>query len=88
MKNAPPSFTCPRCGFVSYNTNDIAHAYCVRCHVFTNDEVSDMSSVKPGPKELQLKALREARAARVKAIGKPKLKLVKTPKRGGGRRGK
>jgi hypothetical protein len=47
-----------------------------------------MSSIKPGPKELQLKAMREARAARVKAIAKPNLKLVKTPKRGGGRRGK
>jgi hypothetical protein len=52
------------------------------------NEVPDMTSFKPGPKELQLRALRKARAVRAKAIGKPKLKLVKPPKRGGGRRGK
>jgi hypothetical protein len=46
MKNAPPSFTCPRCGFVSYNANDIIHAYCVRCHAFTNDEDSELHAQK------------------------------------------
>ncbi len=30
----PPSFTCPRCGAVSHNPNDIRERYCGRCHVF------------------------------------------------------
>jgi hypothetical protein len=29
------SFTCPKCGMVSYNPNDIAHGYCGNCHDFT-----------------------------------------------------
>jgi hypothetical protein len=33
----PPSFTCPRCGAVSYNPNDIRERYCGRCHVFVDD---------------------------------------------------
>jgi hypothetical protein len=32
------SFTCPFCGAVSPNPNDIAQRYCVRCHVFVDDE--------------------------------------------------
>jgi len=27
-----PSITCPQCGMVSYNTNDIEHKYCGNCH--------------------------------------------------------
>lgn len=30
-----PSFTCPRCGAVSFNPNDMANRYCGRCHDFT-----------------------------------------------------
>lgn len=30
----PPSFTCPRCGLRSYNSNDIAQRYCGACHRF------------------------------------------------------
>lgn len=33
-KPPPPSFTCPRCGSVSYNPHDIENRYCARCHVF------------------------------------------------------
>jgi hypothetical protein len=33
----PPSFTCPCCGAVSYNLNDIANGYCGRCHWYTGD---------------------------------------------------
>lgn len=33
----PPSFTCPRCGAVSYNPHDISYRYCGRCHVFVDD---------------------------------------------------
>lgn len=36
-KRDRPSFTCPRCGAVSYNPNDIANRYCGRCHVFVDD---------------------------------------------------
>jgi hypothetical protein len=32
-----PSFTCPVCGAVSYNPNDIREQYCGRCHKFVND---------------------------------------------------
>jgi len=31
------SFKCPRCGFESYNANDLKHRYCVRCHLFADD---------------------------------------------------
>jgi hypothetical protein len=32
-----PSITCPRCGSVSYNRNDIAQGYCGACHWWTSD---------------------------------------------------
>ena len=32
-----PSFTCPCCGIVSYNRNDIAQRFCGRCHDWTGD---------------------------------------------------
>lgn len=31
MAPAPPSFTCPVCLLVSYNSNDRIHRFCVRC---------------------------------------------------------
>lgn len=31
------SITCPRCGWVSYNANDIRERYCGHCHVFLDD---------------------------------------------------
>lgn len=37
LLDATPSFTCPRCGAVSYNPNDIRERYCGRCHVFVDD---------------------------------------------------
>lgn len=30
-------FTCPFCGFVSHNANDLRERYCVRCHLFVDD---------------------------------------------------
>lgn len=35
------SFTCPRCGAVSYNPNDAANRYCGRCHVFVEDAMNE-----------------------------------------------
>src|SRR5262245_1802653 len=32
-----PSTTCPRCGFTSYNPNDIREKYCVQCHDWTGE---------------------------------------------------
>jgi hypothetical protein len=34
----PEPFVCPFCGFKSYNPNDKRERYCVRCHVFIDDE--------------------------------------------------
>lgn len=36
----PPSFTCPRCGAVSFNPNDIRERYCGRCHVFVDGDAA------------------------------------------------
>jgi hypothetical protein len=33
-----PHYRCPRCGVVSFNPNDIANRYCVRCHQFEEPE--------------------------------------------------
>lgn len=30
-----PQFTCPRCGAISYNANDIQQSYCGACHDWT-----------------------------------------------------
>ena len=35
-----PSFLCPRCGARSFNPHDIANRYCVRCHLFADDDRS------------------------------------------------
>lgn len=29
------NFKCPRCGAVSWNSNDVREGYCGRCHEFT-----------------------------------------------------
>jgi hypothetical protein len=29
-----PMFTCPKCGRISHNPNDLAHRYCGACHEF------------------------------------------------------
>jgi uncharacterized C2H2 Zn-finger protein len=41
---AEASFTCPKCGTVSYNKGDIANGYCGRCHTFTQDVASNTGS--------------------------------------------
>lgn len=33
-----PSFTCPTCGWVSYNLQDILNRYCGHCHEFKDDQ--------------------------------------------------
>jgi hypothetical protein len=35
----PPPFTCPCCGIVSYNPNDLEQGYCGLCHDWTADPV-------------------------------------------------
>lgn len=30
-------FSCPRCGWASYNPNDAKYRYCGHCHVFVDD---------------------------------------------------
>jgi ribosomal protein L37E len=37
MENEVLSFTCPRCGAVSYNPDDRREGYCVRCHDWTRN---------------------------------------------------
>jgi len=32
-----PSYTCPKCTAVSYNTGDITRLYCGRCHTYAED---------------------------------------------------
>ncbi len=32
--DAAASVTCPQCGMVSHNRNDVAHRYCGNCHQF------------------------------------------------------
>jgi transposase len=32
-----PFFTCPRCGMISHNPNDVREGYCGRCHDWTGD---------------------------------------------------
>jgi hypothetical protein len=34
-------FTCPFCGLVSHNANDMRERYCVRCHLFVDDPWPD-----------------------------------------------
>jgi len=29
---------CLRCGAISYNKHDVAHAYCAQCHSFHDDD--------------------------------------------------
>lgn len=31
------SYTCPRCGAVTWNKNDLANKYCGKCHRFESD---------------------------------------------------
>lgn len=31
------SFTCPDCGYISHNPNDVRERYCGRCHWWTGD---------------------------------------------------
>jgi hypothetical protein len=34
----PASFTCPKCGAVSYNKNDVEQRYCGKCHEFFDEK--------------------------------------------------
>ena len=44
-----PSITCPKCGSVSYNPNDIAQGYCGRCHDWTTETTRPVEDVElPG----------------------------------------
>jgi ribosomal protein L37E len=35
-REGQPSITCPRCGWTSYNPNDIREGYCGHCHAWTS----------------------------------------------------
>lgn len=48
MKKAPPGFTCPDCGTVSHNPNDVRQRYCARCHFFVDDPLSFVSAYVTG----------------------------------------
>jgi hypothetical protein len=37
MTTRAEPFTCPFCGAVSHNPNDVRMRYCARCHVFMGD---------------------------------------------------
>ena len=39
-----PQYTCPRCHFTSHHPMDVRHHYCVRCHVFENDQTPSMDA--------------------------------------------
>lgn len=32
-----PSYTCPRCGAISHNPNDLRERYCGACHKFEDE---------------------------------------------------
>lgn len=37
MPNDPQTYTCPFCGAVSHNPDDVRERYCGRCHQFATD---------------------------------------------------
>jgi hypothetical protein len=42
----PPSFTCPRCGTVSYHPKDVIYGYCGACHDFTRMQIVDYLDIE------------------------------------------
>jgi hypothetical protein len=40
--NLPASFTCPKCGAVSHNPNDVREKYCGACHLFFGEVETGM----------------------------------------------
>lgn len=36
------SYTCPRCGRVSYNPHDLAQRYCGACHLFEDELFTEL----------------------------------------------
>lgn len=36
------TYTCPRCGRVSYNPHDLAQRYCGACHLFEDDLIREL----------------------------------------------
>lgn len=66
--NDRPSITCPQCGMVSYNPNDISNRYCGNCHLFHDQMEAHMTAEKwlyrPMPPELESLAETAAEAFR------------------------
>lgn len=57
MTDEHPSFTCPDCGAVSYNANDIREQYCGRCHTFPETRaIGDRAIVARMADEMERKA--------------------------------
>jgi hypothetical protein len=44
MTDSP--FTCPFCGVISHNSNDVDQRYCGRCHVFVDDVLGASVAVR------------------------------------------
>lgn len=54
MTSRSPSFTCPKCGMVSHNPNDVLEGYCGNCHKYTarptNRTVNEVRQLAPPPR--------------------------------------
>lgn len=37
-RGQPVSITCPKCGWTSYNLNDVQNKYCGHCHEFWDEK--------------------------------------------------
>lgn len=57
LENAPAeTLTCPRCGFTSYNGNDVLNQYCGFCHVWLQDAASlNMMMMSPAERAMCLR---------------------------------
>ena len=41
LNHQPPCFTCPRCGWTTFNCHDVRERNCGHCHVFVDDDEDD-----------------------------------------------
>jgi hypothetical protein len=57
----PETLTCPRCGFVTHNPNDVQQQYCGFCRLFLQDSAAVlMSCISPANQELRARLNVEA----------------------------
>lgn len=62
------SITCPKCGFTSFNPNDVRERYCGNCHDWISD---NPTTVRLGIRLDELLAANEVRAGDVHVIISP-----------------